>query len=536
MSGKTLPRRFIFSDRVVAGEDPGWFAERFLGVSAWKKQRDVLRALRDHDLVAVRSCNGSGKTFTAALATLWWLHMHDEATVITTAPSERQVKDLLWREIRHLHAKNPEYIGGKLTSTRLELSEKRFAYGFSTDTAGRFQGFHSKNILVIVDEAAEVREFIFDAIYGCLTSENAKMLMIGNPSRLAGTFYDAFHKNRARWKTIHISAFDTPAFRGEGPASPPLHPHPSPLLSRERGSAPPSPHPGHTPAFASLRVPFRGAKGDGATSSDASGKDEVEVVPAGLATPKWAEMIAEQRGMKSSEYQFRVLGEFPEEADDTLIGLRLIESAVGREFEGMSGDDTVMGVDVARFGDNQTVAVVRRGSAVIDMLAFGRSDLMGTTGRVIDMARRHDVKVMHVDEVGLGAAVVDRAGELDSVRTIGVNGGSKASDSERYLNLRAEMYDGLRQRFADGDISIPDDSELVSQLASLTFSYTSRGQLQIEGKDKIRSSGRQSPDKADALALAFAKEVDPNPLKLWVLSRDSSSRRRRTRIRRNWWE
>ena len=270
MSGKTLPRRFIFSDRVVAGEDPGWFAERFLGASPWKKQRDVLRGLRDHDLVAVRSCNGSGKTFTAALATLWWLHMHDEATVITTAPSERQVKDLLWREIRHLHAKNPEYLGGKLTSTRLELSEKRFAYGFSTDTAGRFQGFHSKNILVIVDEAAEVREFIFDAIFGCLTSENAKMLMIGNPSRLAGTFYDAFHKNRARWKTIHISAFDTPAFRGEGgvggtgPASPaPLDSgfrrnddglgandggsgdggHP-PLASRERGSAPPSPAPG----------------------------------------------------------------------------------------------------------------------------------------------------------------------------------------------------------------------------------------------------------------------------------------------------
>ena len=143
--------------------------------------------------------------------------------VITTAPTERQVKDLLWREIRYLHGKNPELIGGKLTSTRLELSEKRFAYGFSTDTAGRFQGFHSGNILVIVDEAAEMREFIFDAIFGCLTSENAKMLMIGNPSSLAGTFYDAFHKNRSRWKTIHISAFDTPAFRAEeggGGASP----------------------------------------------------------------------------------------------------------------------------------------------------------------------------------------------------------------------------------------------------------------------------------------------------------------------------
>ena len=246
-----------------------------------------------------------------------------------------------------------------------------------------------------------------------------------------------------------------------------------------------------------------------------AGLKPAPTVPAGMATPKWAGMIADERGVSSSEYQSRVLGEFPEEADDTLIALRLIEAAVGREFDVVSDDEVVMGVDVARFGNNQTVAVVRRGSSVVDMLAFGRSDLMGTTGRVMDLARRHGVKTMHVDEVGLGAGVVDRARELDSVRTIGVNGGNKASDSDRYLNLRAEMYDGLRQRFADGDISIPDDSELISQLASLTFSYTSRGQLQIEGKDRIRSSGRQSPDKADALALAFGKGVDRN--EFWAM-------------------
>ena len=513
--GNDLPRKFMLSDGVVARMDPVWFVKRFLGAKPWSKQRDVLRALRDHDLVAVRSCNGSGKTFTAALATLWWLCAHDEAMVITTAPSERQVKELLWREIRHLHGKNPELIGGKLTSTRLELSEKRFAYGFSTDTAGRFQGFHSENILVIVDEAAEVREFIFDAIFGCLTSENAKMLMIGNPSSLAGTFYDAFHKNRSRWKTIHISAFDTPAFRqeegvtGAGPL------YPSDISPADRGKS-----------------------GNSATTLLAS----PDTVPAGMATPKWAELIADQRGMNSSDYQFRVLGEFPEEADDTLIALRLIEAAVGRDFEVLSGDEAVMGVDVARYGNDQTVAIVRRGSSVVDMLSFGRSDLMGTTGRVIDLARRHGVKTMHVDEVGLGAGVVDRARELNSVQTIGVNGGSKAKDSDRYLNLRAEMYDGLRQRFADGDISIPDDSELISQLGSLTFSYTSRGQLQIESKDRIRSSGRQSPDKADALALAFSRGSDGSPLQMWILSRhgspDSSSRRsrRRRRIRRDWWD
>ncbi len=662
VGGVRLPRRFMFSDGVVAREDPVWFVKRFLDARPWSKQREVLRALRDHDLVAVRSCNGSGKTFTAALATLWWLCAHDEAMVITTAPTERQVKDLLWREIRHLHGKNPEAIGGKLTSTRLELSEKRFAYGFSTDTAGRFQGFHSGNILVIVDEAAEMREFIFDAIFGCLTSENAKMLMIGNPSSLAGTFYDAFHKNRSRWKTIHISAFDTPAFLAEegggpplssvsgtrqapdispaereagplcpsdispdereaGPLCPsdispdereagPLCPSdispaereagplcpadispaereagplcpadispaereagplcPSDISPAEREAGPLCPSDispaergkpddpayvdsrlrgddgdepgdgdgtsdgelgGHPPlaSHGSLAPPYALRRGRGAelsldASIDASidalgtGLKRAPTIPSGMATPKWAEMIGDQRGVSSAEYQSRVLGEFPEEADDTLIAMRLIEAAVGREFEVVIDDEAVMGVDVARYGNNQTVAIVRRGSSVVDMLSFGRSDLMNTTGRVIDLARRHDVKRMHVDVVGLGAGVVDRARELNSVRTIGVNGGSKASDSEKHLNLRAEMYDGLRQRFADGDISIPDDPELISQLASLTFSYTSRGQLQIESKDRIRSSGRQSPDKADALALAFGKGVDRN--EFWMM-------------------
>ena len=581
VGGVRLPRRFMFSDGVVAREDPVWFAKRFLDASPWSKQREVLRALRDHDLVAVRSCNGSGKTFTAALATLWWLCAHDEAMVITTAPTERQVKDLLWREIRHLHGKNPEAIGGKLTSTRLELSDKRFAYGFSTDTAGRFQGFHSGNILVIVDEAAEMREFIFDAIFGCLTSENAKMLMIGNPSSLAGTFYDAFHKNRSRWKTIHISAFDTPAFRtevGEGGGG-----HPPafaslrvPLTLREGGGLDSGFRRndggvgeddadgtgdgefdeddgelgGHPPlaSHGSLAPPYASRRGRSAELSlDASIDASIDVlgaglkpaptIPSGMATPKWAEMIAGQRGVSSAEYQSRVLGEFPEEADDTLIAMRLIEAAVGREFEVVIDDEAVMGVDVARYGNNQTVAVVRRSSSVVDMLSFGRSDLMNTTGRVIDLARRHDVKRMHVDVVGLGAGVVDRARELNSVRTIGVNGGSKASDSEKHLNLRAEMYDGLRQRFADGDISIPDDPELISQLASLTFSYTSRGQLQIESKERIRSSGRQSPDKADALALAFTNEVDANPPQIWILSRealDDSSSSRSRRHRRRW--
>ena len=198
-------------------ENPVLFVRDYLGVRPWRKQEEILNAIAEHNYVAVRSCNGSGKTFTAALATIWWLASHEEAIVVTTAPSERQVKNLLWREIRDLHTRNGEFIGGQISSSKLELSPKRYAFGFSTNTGDRFQGFHSHNLLIIVDEAAGVPEFAYDAISGCMTTENVKLLLIGNPTTLAGTFYNAFHKNRHLYETIRISAFDTPAFTGEIP-------------------------------------------------------------------------------------------------------------------------------------------------------------------------------------------------------------------------------------------------------------------------------------------------------------------------------
>ena len=488
-------------------QDPVTFAIDWLNEKPWQKQRQILRALKLNRQVAVRSCNASGKTYTAALAVIWWLMAHEEALVITTAPSERQVKNTLWREVREIWERNKDLIGGKLNQTNLELSNKRFAYGFSTNTAERFQGFHSENVLIIVDEASGVREFVYDAILGLMTSRNAKILLIGNPSSLAGTFYDAFHKNRKHWKTIHIPAHETPNF------------------SDGRGGFQTRPHAPEDPS------PFYEAKGGRDKRSETQGVHtfgESEGEPAyipGLATPEWADSILEVKGEESASYQIRVLGEFPDAADDTLIPLKHIENAVERIFQDIDSQqdaEAVMGLDVARFGDDQTVAIVRRGNSVVDLVSHRKSDLMQTTGKTIEIARNHNVNTINVDEVGLGSAVVDRIQELSrskeitGIKPVGVNGGNKAQDTEKFFNLRTQMFDGLRQRFADGEISIPNDPELISQLASITYIYNSRGQLQIETKQQIRDSGRQSPDKADALALAFTTPKPPE-FKMWIL-------------------
>ena len=144
------------SHQELWSKSPVKFANDGLGIKPWQKQQEVLTALAKHNYVAVRSCNGSGKTFTAALATLWWLMTHEEAIVITTAPTERQVKNLLWREIRKIYDNNRELIGGRLTQTKLELSSTRYAFGFSTNTTERFQGFHHENILIIADKTTKM--------------------------------------------------------------------------------------------------------------------------------------------------------------------------------------------------------------------------------------------------------------------------------------------------------------------------------------------------------------------------------------------
>ena len=186
-----------------------------------------------------------------------------------------------------------------------------------------------------------------------------------------------------------------------------------------------------------------------------------------------------------------------------------------------------MGLDVARFGNDQTVAVVRRGPKVIQLAAHRKTDLMQTTGRAIEIAQSHGVKTIYVDDIGLGGGVTDRInelqknGEIRDLKAVGINGATKSDEPEKFPNLRTQMFHGLRQRFIDCEISIPNDAELISQLASITYRYSSNNKLQIESKQQIRDAGRQSPDKADALALAFCapKQRKRRPLAL-ILSKE----------------
>lgn len=396
-----------------------------------------MHSVAEHRRTTVRSCHHSGKTWAASVLVHWWLRCFDPSLVITTAPTERQVKDVLWSEVRLRFGQ--ARLPGVLNTGDLTISPTQRAFGFTTNQPEKFQGWHSPNILVIVDEASGVEEPIYQAIEGILTGPNAKLLLIGNPNNALGTFFESFR----------------------------------------------SPH---------LYMPFHIQASD---------------VPGWLLPPSWAEERRLDWGEESPLYQVRVLGNFPEQAEDALISLKWAEAAQQREGESGDGAPIQCGVDVARFGGDESVAYVRQASRVVDARAWRSQDTMASAGRVAALCAAWHPQVVAVDEIGLGAGVLDRL-VSDGLPARGINVGEKARDSEKFYDRRSELYWALRERFRSGDISIPqDDSMLLDQLTQLRFSYTPRGQIRLESKDDMRKrrppgTRWQSPDRADALMLAFA--------------------------------
>ena len=483
-------------------ESPLDFARDVLGVTLWSKQEEVLSALPLHQRIAVKSGNGLGKGFCAAVAVLWFLQLHDPGIVLSTAPTFRQVRHILWRQIRRLHRRAADTLGGKMFEARWELSDERYAMDLSADTADQFQGFHSDNMLIVVDEAEGVSDEIYEAIEAVMTSSDPRLLLIGNPTTVSGAFRRAFYQERNIYHTVTISALDSPNVQ--------------------------------------------------------AGK---RVFP-GLTTAKWVQERREIWGEENPIYRARVLGEFPDQAEDTLIKLSDVEAAVRRGLEeaatfdanhksDAAGDasggvalepainelgsqkdeaqkdeaqkeegqkwaesEVVLAVDVARFGSDRSVILRRRGSRVEEIRTFQKLDTMQLTGWVVSAIQEFTPAQVYIDEIGVGAGVVDRLKEQGQA-VKGINVARRSRQDDVFANIRAEGFWRLRELFASARISIPADNQLMGELAALRYSYDSQGRIVLESKESMRQRGLPpSPDKADALMLAFLEP--PAGVKLWT--------------------
>ena len=196
-------------------------------------------------------------------------------------------------------------------------------------------------------------------------------------------------------------------------------------------------------------------------------------------------------------------GDWDVEGIDILIPYAQIREAINRNLPASGA--TIGGLDVAEFGKDQTVFIVRQGNKVLDIKSWAHADTEFSAGLVAELIREHKLVALNIDDIGKGGEVyVLLKNDYPCVKAVTVS--EKALQEDRYINKRAEYYGKLAKRFETGEISIPDNAKLASQLASLKKKYV-KGKLQIESKESIRRRGMSSPDFADALMLCF---IDAN--------------------------
>lgn len=434
-------------------DDPTRFAEVMLGDTVWSTQREILQSVAQYPRTAVKACHASGKTFTAAEVVLWWITSHQEAVAVTTAPTWTQVERLLWGEIRHAVSRAKiKYPKPSISS--LELGPGRYAIGLSTNEGVRFQGFHG-NVLIVLDEAPGILPEIYEAIEGIRAGGDVRVLALGNPTIASGPFYDAFAANRESWNLITISAFETPNLAG---------------LTVE----------------SLLQLPEEQLNQD--------------VCPY-LTTRRWVKEKYFEWGPGHPLWEARVLGNFPLQSEDALLSLAWLEAAKYRE--GSAEGPLHAGLDVAGPGEDETVLCVRRGPRIVLLKAWAGKDPRGDVLAAL-LPFKSRLQTVNVDSVGIGYYMAKHLKD-QGVQVREVNVGEKARDSEKYANLKAELYWGLRARAQEGDLAGLADERAIAQLAGIRYSHNSRGQIVIESKDDARRRGVKSPDRAEAVMLAFGE-------------------------------
>ncbi len=220
----------------------------------------------------------------------------------------------------------------------------------------------------------------------------------------------------------------------------------------------------------------------------------------------WCEEIASRYGESSNAYRIRVLGEFPLADDDTLIGSSLVDDAMLRDVPLDLSIPEIWGVDPARFGDDSSVLIKRRGNVVPEMPRRWQGvDTMQLAGAIKHEYDSQTVKpaLLCIDSIGIGAGVVDRLNE-QNLPVLGVNVSETPSISGRYKRLRDELWVRCRDWLGSRAVRLPYDERLRDDLSAPRFVFLSDGLLQVESKNKMRARGLPSPDSADALIHTFA--------------------------------
>lgn len=488
--------------------DPIGFS-RFLGIEPTIEQQEFFLSVRDNPETNVKAAHGVGKSIGSAVIVLWWVFAV-EGLAVTTAPTEDQVKEILWSEIRKIYDINKHKLGGNRGVLSVKKTETARAYGFSArnyDT-NSFQGKHAERLLLIADEADGISEIIDDGFQSCLTGSKNRGLRIGNPLNHQSPFAKACKRS-----AITIPAWNHPnvAWAYEAQEMIDLSGKPrvihrlkpgvsSLILDDQRRVKPQELWPVQFPR---------------------------DVIP-GAISLKWIEEVRQDKGEFSVFWQGRVEGEFPTDAVDGIIPLSWLKAARDRYDANPEYWDKVaincpwrIGADVGDGGDSHGVAIWR-GPVLYEVeLHPTQNDEMDTI-RLADLLADRIKKLggnnyhVAVDNTGVGAGTLARL-KQQGYYARGCVFGESAENSQEFNNRKTELFWKLRDALRLGKIAIAPLGEIESQvfedLSSHRYTLSGKGgedkQIVCESKKHVRARLKRSPDAGDAVIIGSSC---PNPI------------------------
>ena len=431
-------------------EHPAQFVREVLGVTPDPWQLDVLEAFPHKQRIAMKACKGPGKTAVEAWLAWNFLVTRIEPKIAAVSVTAENLADNLWAEMAKWQQRAP------LLRAAFEWTKARIFYRQSPETwwmsarswsktadpnhqGNTLAGLHADHVLFILDESGGIPDAVMAAAEAALSScKEGHIVQAGNPTHLEGPLWRACTSERTLWHVTEITA----------------------------------------------------------DPDDPRRSSRVRV--------EWAREQIAKYGRDNPWVLVNVFGKFPPGSLNTLIGPDECREATRRSYrvEDVQHSARVLGVDVARFGDDASVIFPRQGLVAHRPLKFRNLDGAQGAGAVARKWLDWMADAVFIDDTGgWGASWIDNLRRLGH-QPIGVGFASRPYDP-RYDNKRTEMYFEAIEWIKAGG-ALPEVPELIAALSQTTYSF--RGdRLLLEPKEQIKARLGYSPDDADALALTFAQ-------------------------------
>ena len=464
IAGEWLAKQQAAARALDLPHHPEVFIERFLGAEMWDKQREILDSVWEYRQTWVPTGHGIGKTWLLAHIGLAWMNCfaplfgYKDALVAIFGAKAESLEKGVWAEVRRAHANAVIPLGGKMQFHDYKPWPMRHPknwmgfFGAKKENVETVQGKHAECLLVMVEEGSGLEDQLLAGMESCATSRMSRLLVVGNPIKLSGPFYERCIdprnpelKRKKMRNIIHVSSLETPNYvEGE------------------------------------------------------------EVIP-GLATREWVEEQREKWGEDSPLYQSRVLGVFPQCAENAVFPLSAVEAACSRgdNYEiAPNEDEKVMAMDIARQGADMSVILGMSGDVVTGICARHTPNTI-VAADWYHMTWKDWGGTSAIDENGLGGGPFDylRSKYYD-MHLRGFVSQRKARRDDRFANLKSEVAWDLRERMIDGNYAIPD-IPLRDKLKYDLLGYL--WEIDTKGRIKLVDPAR-SPDFGDTAIMAHWRQ------------------------------